>query len=100
MCGALDLPAEDVLDALSGLVDRSLVVMSEVAASARYGLLEPVRQFAQGLMADDERAAVGARHASGYLALAEHGAVAGRESRGVPSGGRLRSNVLDVEFLA
>ena len=71
---AQDLPAEDVLDVVSRLVDRSLVLVSEAAGAARYSLLEPVRQFALGLMAGEELAAVQARHAAYYLALAERAA--------------------------
>jgi predicted ATPase len=73
---ACDLPADQVLDLLALLVDKSLVVMDEGAASpARYRLLETLRQYGrQRLVAGGEAAAVHARHAAHYLALAEHAA--------------------------
>jgi predicted ATPase len=70
VCSGPDLPAEDVLDALTQLVDRSLVVAE--LASGRYRLLEPVRQYAQQqLGSSEEGVAAAARHASHYLDLAE-----------------------------
>jgi predicted ATPase/transcriptional regulator with XRE-family HTH domain len=76
VCAAPDLPAEAVLDAVSRLVDRSLVTVGEAAEAARYGLLEPVRQYALALLAGEERATTQARHAAAYLALAERAAPA------------------------
>lgn len=53
-----------VLDVLARLVDRSLVTMREVGGSARYGLLEIVRQYAtERLRARGEEAAQHHRHA-------------------------------------
>ena len=53
-----------VLDVLARLVDRSLVVMHEVDGSARYALLEIVRQYAaERLRARGEEAAQRRRHA-------------------------------------
>ncbi|HUQ05226.1 MAG TPA: BTAD domain-containing putative transcriptional regulator [Kofleriaceae bacterium] len=56
-----------VLDVLARLVDRSLVTMREVGGSARYALLETVRQYAaEHLRARDEEALLRRRHA-GYF---------------------------------
>jgi predicted ATPase/DNA-binding CsgD family transcriptional regulator len=62
-----------VLDLLSALVDKSLVVVEADADDAlRYRLLEPVRQFARDeLRESGEEAEVCRRHAGHYLALAE-----------------------------
>ncbi len=62
-----------VLDLLSALVDKSLVVVEADADDAlRYRLLEPVRQFARDeLRESGEEAEVRLRHAEYYLALAE-----------------------------
>ena len=62
-----------VLDLLSALVDKSLVVVEAGAGGdLRYRLLEPVRQFGRDeLRESGEEAEVRRRHAGHYLALAE-----------------------------
>ena len=67
------LAAEDVLDLLTRLVDKSLVVAeAPPAGTARYRLLETLRQYAQERLAAGGVAdAVRDRHAAFYLALAE-----------------------------
>jgi predicted ATPase/DNA-binding SARP family transcriptional activator/DNA-binding CsgD family transcriptional regulator len=72
---------EDVLDLLSGLVEKSLVVTEESWHSgARYRLLEPIRQYARGKLEESEdREQTRCRHAEWYLALAEE---ADKESSG------------------
>jgi non-specific serine/threonine protein kinase len=66
---------DDVLDVLSSLVDKSLVLAGEGepgATERRYGLLETVRQYAvEKLTAGGEAEATRARHAAHFLALAE-----------------------------
>jgi predicted ATPase len=67
---------EDVLDLISKLVDKSLVV-AEVSAGGvgRYRLLEPVRQYArERLEQSGEAGAFRRRHAAFFLALAEEAA--------------------------
>ena len=64
----------EVLDCLSRLVDKSLVVLEEGEhdGALRYTMLEPVRQFArQKLRESGEEEAVQGRHAGFFLALAE-----------------------------
>jgi predicted ATPase/DNA-binding CsgD family transcriptional regulator len=57
----------DVLDGLTGLVDKSLLL-----ADRRYRLLEPIRQYATEKLAEaGEAEEVRARHRDWYLALAE-----------------------------
>jgi predicted ATPase/DNA-binding NarL/FixJ family response regulator len=56
-----------VVDALIGLVDRSLVQLGD---DGRYRLLEPVRQFAEARLPAVEAAAVRARHAEHYRLVA------------------------------
>ena len=62
-----------VLDLLSGLVDKSLVVAgAEADRALRYGMLEPVRQYAMERLAEaGEEEEVRLRHADHYLSLAE-----------------------------
>jgi predicted ATPase/DNA-binding SARP family transcriptional activator/DNA-binding CsgD family transcriptional regulator len=64
---------EDVLELLSMLVDKSLVVAKENwETGARYRLLEPIRQYArEKLRVSGEAEAVSLRHAEFFLALAE-----------------------------
>jgi non-specific serine/threonine protein kinase len=65
----------EVLDLLSSLVNKSLVIAeaSSVGAGAlRYGMLEPVRQFGREKLEESPEAPeVLRRHAEHYLALAE-----------------------------
>jgi non-specific serine/threonine protein kinase len=68
------LAPEDVLDALAGLVDKSLVVGSDGGAGGerRYALLETVRQYAgEKLEAGPAAAPTRARHAAYFLELVE-----------------------------
>jgi predicted ATPase len=61
-----------VLDLLSALVDKSLVVVEESGGTLRYGMLEPVRQFGrEKLRESPDETYVRLRHAEHYLALAE-----------------------------
>jgi predicted ATPase/DNA-binding SARP family transcriptional activator/DNA-binding CsgD family transcriptional regulator len=68
-----DVQKEDVLDLLSDLVDKSLVVVEVRAGEVRrYRLLEPVRQYAQERLEEcGEADAVRGRHAKFFLALAK-----------------------------
>ena len=53
-------------------MDRSLVLVDEVAEGLRYRLLETVREYArEKLAAPDERTAIRNRHRDWYLQLAE-----------------------------
>jgi predicted ATPase/tRNA A-37 threonylcarbamoyl transferase component Bud32 len=63
----------EVLDLLSRLADKSLViVVRHETTDPRYSLLETVRQYAaERLIATDDAAAVRRRHADVFMALAE-----------------------------
>jgi len=56
-----DVPAEDVLDLLGNLVDRSLLLAEDSEGEARYRMLETIRDYAQERLAESGEAA--ARHA-------------------------------------
>ena len=61
-------PQNDVLDLLSTLIDKSLVLVE--ASGERYRLLETIRQFArERLQASGEEAALRERHFDWYLRL-------------------------------
>jgi predicted ATPase/DNA-binding XRE family transcriptional regulator len=65
---------EDVLDHLGTLVEQSLVVVQPPKADGetRYGMLEPVRQYASEKLEESGEAGIAGRsHAAFFLALAE-----------------------------
>jgi len=62
----------DILDTLSNLVDKSLVVVERRRGLARYGMLETVRQFAiDKLSASGDADNFRQRHANFFIKLAE-----------------------------
>jgi non-specific serine/threonine protein kinase len=62
----------DVLDLLTSLVDKSLVLYEERAGKGRFRLLETVRQYArERLLELDETAATRKRHCSYFVEFAE-----------------------------
>jgi predicted ATPase/DNA-binding CsgD family transcriptional regulator len=71
VCGDGDVERYQVLDLLTLLVDKSLVVADDTAGRTRYRLLETVRQYAlEKLGESGEADAVRARHRDHYTALA------------------------------
>jgi predicted ATPase/class 3 adenylate cyclase/DNA-binding CsgD family transcriptional regulator len=72
VCADGQVHAHQVLDLLSLLVDKSLVHVDDSGPEARYRLLETVRHYAAGRLADaGEDADARSRHRDHYLALAE-----------------------------
>src|SRR5690242_18813438 len=72
IAAAAPIAAADVLDLLSGLVDKSLVLLETEAVEARYRMLETMRQFARERLEEaGEAAELGRRHALFFLARAE-----------------------------
>ncbi|HSL72537.1 MAG TPA: BTAD domain-containing putative transcriptional regulator, partial [Longimicrobiales bacterium] len=72
VCSDPLLPQDDVLNALSGLVDKSLVTTRTTPTATRYGLLDTVRQYADEKLRDSgDRDEVRARHAEHFLMLTE-----------------------------
>jgi predicted ATPase len=72
VCASDEIAPEATLDLLSGLVGKSLVQAEPQAnGTIRYRLLETVRQYAEGKLADSgEAAALRVRHRDYHLALA------------------------------
>lgn len=67
-----DLDEFEVIDLLTRLVDKSLVVVEERRGDARYRLLETIRQYAAGkLTASGEARDLQRRHRDWYMGLAE-----------------------------
>ena len=90
ICGTDPLVSEDVVDLLSSLVDKSLVMVEQGEGASRYGLLETIREFArehlskrydllgtirefaaEHLVDRGDVAATAARHCDYYLGIAK-----------------------------
>ncbi|GAA3590865.1 hypothetical protein GCM10022419_087000 [Nonomuraea rosea] len=72
VCAGAGVPREDVLDLVTRLVDRSLVVMVDRKEGPRYRLLESVAAYAmERLHEAEDLAGVRERHLLHYLGLAE-----------------------------
>jgi len=94
--GAAPLAVDDVLDLVTSLVEKSLVMVEQFDDGSRYGMLETIREFARGHLAGDDQsdsryamqgtiqafaherlvvrgdlAATAARHCDYYLAVAK-----------------------------
>jgi non-specific serine/threonine protein kinase len=74
VCAGEEVEEWEVLDLLTGLVDKSLVAADTRGTATRYRLLETVRQYAHDRSVESgERLVVRARHRDYFLALAEEG---------------------------
>jgi predicted ATPase/class 3 adenylate cyclase len=72
VCSENGLDSATVLDTLSRLVDKSLVVAEEAAGETRYSRLETIRQYSREKFAEtDEAAVVRDRHLAYYVQFAE-----------------------------
>jgi tetratricopeptide (TPR) repeat protein len=72
VCADDDVDAFDVMDILSSLVDKSLVVAELESEPVRYRLLESIREYALALMEErGQRPVAAARHAAYYADLAD-----------------------------
>jgi predicted ATPase/class 3 adenylate cyclase/DNA-binding CsgD family transcriptional regulator len=72
VCSSDDTQPHQVLDQLTLLVDKSLVVADDVRGRTRYRMLETVRQYAQEKLSDSgEAGQVRTRHRDYYTARAE-----------------------------
>ncbi|WP_119731098.1 ATP-binding protein [Thermomonospora amylolytica] len=77
------LPPEGILDLLTALVDKSLVVMDrEVAGESRFRLLDSIREYAAQRLAEaGEEGELRDRHRAAVLAALEHDAEIGVGAR-------------------
>jgi predicted ATPase/DNA-binding CsgD family transcriptional regulator len=79
VCTSADGPAKQVLDLLSSLVDKSLVVKEEAAGVACFRLHETMREFAALKLAEaGEVEALGLRCAGYYQSACQRSALEGR----------------------
>jgi predicted ATPase/DNA-binding SARP family transcriptional activator len=74
-CSGDGVESDDVLDLLSSLADKSLVVVDTSPSQERYRVLESTRQYALGkLTSSGEHERLALRHASYYGGLAQEAA--------------------------
>ncbi|MGI8658422.1 MAG: BTAD domain-containing putative transcriptional regulator [Candidatus Limnocylindria bacterium] len=72
ICSGDGLERADILELLSRLVDKSLVVLELTpAGTGRYRLLETIRQFAQDHLGEAEMASIQRRHRDWFSAVAQ-----------------------------
>ncbi|MFD2421772.1 ATP-binding protein [Amycolatopsis pigmentata] len=62
---------DDVLDGVTGLVDKSLLVRNETGNGAPYRMLETIREYGQQRLTGKDGVMVRCRHRDYYLRLAE-----------------------------
>jgi len=94
VCAGDEVARREVPHLLAGLVNKSLVLLEEARAQARYRLLETLRQYGlEHLSAAREQVSVQRRHAVYYLALVE------RANQGDTGSDRLRRlDILEREL--
>jgi predicted ATPase/DNA-binding SARP family transcriptional activator len=72
VCADKHVPADEILDALSRLVDKSLVTASSLGPEARFSQLQTLWQYGRERLDESGEAdAVRARHGAYYLQMAE-----------------------------
>ncbi len=91
VCSDGDVPAEDMLDLLAALVDKSLVVVEpEVLGQARYRLLDTIREYAAARLADAGESTTFQLRLRGYtLGVVEHNLAIGMAQIPAPWAGRV-----------
>lgn len=72
VCASDDLPERDVLTAVAGLLDKSVIFREERGDVIRYRLLETIRQYGrEALRVDGDEQELQERHQAWYLKLTE-----------------------------
>ncbi len=90
VCAGDKIDASDVIEQLTSLVDKSLVVTDEHAGTTRYQMLETVRQYALDRLRErDEESQWRARHLSCFDTLA-------KEFRDAKEGPKQRSSLARI----
>ena len=73
ICGFGEIESSDILDLLTHLIDKSLVVVENSGKESRYHRLETIRQYAREKLFETEEAAqMRDRHLDYFLTLAEN----------------------------
>jgi predicted ATPase/DNA-binding SARP family transcriptional activator len=91
--GYSDIPKQKVLDLISNLVDKSLVLAEDRGRKIRYRMLETVRQYGLDMISEtEELEETHKRHAAFYVQLAE------QADEGLRGSGQIKSiAILDAE---
>jgi len=91
ICADDELPAEHMLDLITALVDKSLVVVEpEALGQTRYRLLDTIREYAAERLADAGESAARHRRLRNYsLRVAEHSMAIGMAIVGAPWSARV-----------
>ena len=72
VCGTDPLAADDILDLLGSLVEKSLVMLDESAGTARYRMLETIREYAsEKLEKSGEKNTLCEHHCQHFFVLAK-----------------------------
>ena len=72
MCADAEQTEDDILDLLTGLVDKSMVFIRSGSMTTRYGVLETLRAYGRERLQDKGLAdEIAARHALYYVELVE-----------------------------
>ncbi|MGI8312776.1 ATP-binding protein [Saccharopolyspora hattusasensis] len=74
VCSGDGLLREEAFTGLTGLVDKSLLIMDREAPVARYRMLETIRQYGHERLTGGEEVVVRRRHRDYYLRLCEEAA--------------------------
>ncbi|GGK90358.1 hypothetical protein Sme01_53500 [Sphaerisporangium melleum] len=91
VCASEDLPAEQVLDLIGGLVEKSILLSGNERAGVRYRLIDTLRHYGREWLDKlGETDQVRRRHRDYYLQLAERGERAWSGPRQVYWFGRMR----------
>ncbi|MGW4639519.1 ATP-binding protein [Sphaerisporangium sp. NPDC004334] len=91
VCASEDLPAENVMDLIAGLVEKSILLSSNERAGVRYRLIDTLRHYGKEWLDKlGETDRVRRRHREYYLQLAERGEHAWSGPRQVYWFGRMR----------
>ena len=100
VCAREDLPADRILDALTALVDKSLVIADrQPGLDTRYHLLEMVRQYAAARLDEaGERSWLQTRHAHYWLDLTESKVYTRNTSQELPWTRALASELNNVRL--
>jgi len=72
ICGVDPLQADDILDLITSLVEKSLINMEEGDEGAKYRVLETIRDYArEKLVLRQEQTAIGAAHCTYFFTFAK-----------------------------
>lgn len=71
ICTDADLPVSEVLDAISGLVEKSILVREEHGEIVRFRMLESLRDYGLDRLEAEEAEALSRRHRDWYAELIE-----------------------------